>query len=428
MHIGVFISRILIFMLKGKILEERIRTFLRNENMEKILLKIGILNLQQVDNFGCVLGAYAIQHVTQDISKAYVELIDYRPIQKKHNIVEKAMRAMKRSAVYGIVSTLKKHRSGIEFGKLIHQEGQKDRMSDPERIRKFKAFRNKYFRRSKPYTAIDKKHHPQYDVYLVGSDVVWLLDDLWMENSPAMLRFTDGMDCRRISYAASLGDFSVQIGRKMLVKRLYRHGLMRFDTVSVREETSASYLSSLYQGKIYCCMDPTLLLSLKDYEEIEHTSSASSPSGYIYVYMLDDTGDFYKAANEISRQTGLPLVRCCDQINGYENVAVEAEGDGPADFLSRIKNAELVITNSFHAVCFSLIYHKKFFVVRRNTQAYKTEELLKKLGLYERYLDMSNCNDMLKPIDFEAVDRKLNNWRRESEDYLKKALNGSDKV
>ena len=396
--------------------------------MENILTKIGILNLQQVDNFGCVLGAYAIQHVVQDISKAYVELIDYCPIQEKRNIVTKAMRAVKKSAVYGVASTLKNHKSGIEFEHLIHQGVIKDRISNPERIRQFEAFRNKYFCRSKTYTEIDKKHHPQYDVYLVGSDVVWLLDDLWMENSPAMLRFTDGMDCRRISYAASLGDFSVQIGRKMLVKRLYRQGLRRFDAVSVREETSASYLGSLYKGKIYCCMDPTLLLSLKDYEEIEQTSFASSPSGYIYVYMLDGTGDFYKTVNEISIQTCLPIVRCCDQINGYENVAVEAEEDGPADFLSRIKNAELVITNSFHAVCFSLIYHKNFFAVRRNTQAYKTEELLKKLGLYERYLDMSNCNDVLKPIDFEAVDRKLNNWRRESEDYLKKALNGSDKA
>ena len=394
--------------------------------MEKIFPKIGILNLQQVDNFGCVLGAYAMQHVTQCISKAYVELIDYCPVQKKRNIVTKAVRAAKKSVIYGVVSTLKNHKSGKEFEQLIHQEIIKDRMSDFERIQKFEAFRNKYFFRSKPYTVIDKKHHPQYDVYLVGSDVVWLLHDLWMENSPAMLRFTDGMDCRRISYAASLGDFSAQIGRKILVKWLYRHGLRRFDAVSVREETSASYLSSLYKGKIYCCMDPTLLLSSKDYEEIEKTSSVSSPSGYIYVYMLDGTGDFYKTANEISRQTGLSIVRCCDQINGYENVAVEAEGDGPADFLSRIKNAELVITNSFHAVCFSLIYHKKFFVVRRNTQAYKTEELLKKLGLYERYLDMSNCNDVLKPIDFEAVDSKLNNWRRESEDYLKRALDGSD--
>lgn len=394
--------------------------------MEKIFPKIGILNLQQVNNFGCVLGAYAMQHVTQCISKAYVELIDYCPDQKKSNIVTKAVRAVKKSAVYGVASTLKKHKSGIEFEQLIHQGVLKDKMSDLGRIQKFEGFRNKYFRRSKPYTVIDKKHPPQYDVYLVGSDVVWLLDDLWMENSPAMLRFTDGMDCRRISYAASLGDFSAQIGSKMLVKRLYRHGLRRFDAVSVREETSASYLSSLYKGRIYCCMDPTLLLSLKDYEEIEQTSSASSPSGYIYVYMLDGTGDFCKTANEISRQTGIPIVRCCDQINGYENVAVEAEGDGPADFLSRIKNAELVITNSFHAVCFSLIYHKKFFVVRRNNQAYKTEELLKKLGLYERYLDMSNCNDVLKPIDFEAVDRKLNDWRRESENYLKRALNGGD--
>lgn len=384
---------------------------------------IGILNLQQVDNFGCVLGAYAIQRVAQDISGDHVELIDYRHIKGKHSFLAKAMRALRSSAVYGVVGTVKKHKRALEIDRLIHRDAREDRMSNPERQRKFEAFRNAYFQRSKPYPVIDNKHIPEYDTYLVGSDVVWLLDDLWMEHSPALLDFTRGMNCRRVSYAASLGDFSAQIGKRAIVKRLYRRGLRRFDAVSVREETSAAYLAPLYSGEIHCCMDPTLLLSAEDYDQVMPSVSEQINRGYIYVYMLDDTGDFYKTVNEISKQVNLPIVRCCDQTNGYESIAAEAEEDGPLEFLKRIKDAELVITNSFHAVCFSLIYHKNFFAVRRSTQAYKTEELLKRLGLMDRYLDASECSRILEQsIDFKALDQKLKLWRDESMKYLTEAL------
>lgn len=384
---------------------------------------IGILNLQQVDNFGCVLGAFSLLKIVCQMSSDQVELIDYRPEGKDNIFLKKIIRALRGVAVFGVDGMFRRHINGYRVRRYTHRDEGNNPKQSKNRKAKFENFRKEFLRRSKIFTMINQNHMPDYDIYIVGSDVVWLLEDLWWRDSPALLGFTQGKNCYRVSYAASLGEFYESIAKRKIVKQLYQKGLQRFDMVSVREESTVEYFSDIYAGKIYCCMDPTLLLTVSDYERIEQRSSVSNNKGYIYVYMLDDTGDFYKVVNQISKKTGLPIVRCCDQINGYENILEEAEEDGPADFLVRVKNANLIITNSFHAVCFSLIYHKNFFAVRRTTQSYKTEELLRKIGLMDRYLnpsDLSACLD--QAIDFENVDKKLSCWRQESMNYLKKAL------
>ena len=147
--------------------------------------------------------------------------------------------------------------------------------------------------------------------------------------------------------------------------------------------------------------------------------------GYIYVYMLDETDNLYKEINKISAETGLPIIRCCKQIKGYKNVILQAENDGPSEFLSRIKNASLVITNSFHGICFSIVFHKRFYYVKRVQQAFKTEELLKRLGLEKRQWNMTLSSvNLWENIDYEKLDEKLRIWRNESEEYLREALFG----
>ena len=375
-------------------------------------MKIGILNLQQVDNFGCVLGAYALLKTIRKEYQAEAELINYHPEYLKFTFSDKIKRKMRRCKYFGIVNTVQVY---IKYKQLRHKIQSSDsEKNKPERAERFEMFRNSYLTRSEVYKTLEEMRSTDYDMYLVGSDVVWLLDDLYVGDPPAFLEFTKGKKCRRISY---------EFGQRKAVRELYRSGLKKFDRVSVREETSAKYLSELCNKKITCCIDPTLLLDAADYDPIATESRSHYEGKYIYVYLLDDSGDLYEIINQISRDTGLPIIRCCDIPGGFENVVKKAEGDGPAEFLDRIRNASLVITNSFHAVCFSLIYHKEFFVVRRNTQAYKTEELLKHIGLTDRYLDISGSHKKPdKLIDFDEVDKKLEKWKKESMGYLENAF------
>lgn len=393
--------------------------------MKKISPKIGILNLQQVDNFGCVLGAYALLKTVRNEYQTEAELINYHPEYRKFTFSDKIKRKLRRCKYFGIANTVQVY---IKNKQLQHKIRASDsEKNKPERAERFEMFRNSYLTRSKVYTTSEEMRLSDYDIYLVGSDVVWLLEDLYVGDPPAFLEFTKDKKCKRISYAASLGDMPYKFGKRKAVKELYRNGLKNFDKISVREEMSEKYLSELCKKNIACCIDPTLLLDAADYNPIVAESCSHYEEKYIYVYLLDDSGDLYEIINQISIDTGLPIIRCCDIPGGFENVVKKAEGDGPAEFLDHIRNASLVITNSFHAVCFSLIYHKEFFVIRRNTQAYKTEELLKHIGLTDRYLDISGGNKKPdKPIDFDEVDKRLETWKKESMEYLKNALSDNN--
>lgn len=381
------------------------------------MAKIGIMNLQEVDNFGCVLGAYAVLNVVRRLSvDSEVELVDYRPIKFKRSVFARVQGKLLRCRVYGLRREWEKYWKNRHLRNIRKTEY-------PERVERFERFRSEYLTRSAPCTIDTIRDIPQYDIYLVGSDVVWLFDDLYFNHSPMLLDFTDEFDCSRVSYAASLGNDPESIPNKSLARKIYRRGLSRFDRVSVREEAAARYLSGLYSGEIACCMDPTLLLGPKDYGAMVKQANIGDRTGYIYVYTLNETGLLFERVNQISRELGLPIIRCCDHPEGYENVVEAAEGDGPCEFLKRIRNAKLVITNSFHAICFSLVYHKNFYAVRRVMQAYKMEELLKKIGLSDRYLDsIDTVSGINTPIDYGNADKLLADWRSESIDYLKNSL------
>lgn len=381
------------------------------------MAKIGIMNLQEVDNFGCVLGAYAILNMVRRLSfDSEVELVDFRSLKFKLSVFARIQRKLLLCRVYGLRREWKRYWENRHMRSISKTEL-------PEKVERFERFRSEYLIRSDPCTIETLQEIPQYDIYLVGSDVVWLFDDLCFNYSPMLLDFTDGYDCFRVSYAASLGNDPEAVPARSLAKRIYRKGLSRFDRVSVREEASVRYLSDLYSGEISCCMDPTLLLGPTDYEAMVKQAKVGDRTGYIYVYTFNETGLLFEKINQISRELGVPIIRCCDQTDGYENVIEAAEGDGPCEFLKRIKDADLVITNSFHAICFSLIYHKNFYAIRRVMQSYKIEELLKKIGLSDRYLDSIDTGSGVNtPINYENTDKILADWRRESLDFLKNSL------
>lgn len=384
---------------------------------------IGILNLQEVNNYGCVLGAYGILEVLRKLAPdAETELIDFHPLKRDRTFGSMITGLIESVRYYGLQYTYRKYAGRLAGGKGNKPQMAASVISMDARVKCFSDFRDQYLRRSTVYESLTEENAPRYDIYIVGSDVVWLLSELFGNGRyPDFLAFTDGMDCRRISYAASLGSMSPDIWKHKAVQRLYRRELKRFDMVSVREEDSKKYISEVYFGDVWCCMDPTLLLQAEDFEKL--LSLQKHTQDYMYLYLLDQSEHMCGIVNEICRELDLPIVRCCDEMGNYSSVLEEAETDGPLEFLSRVKNASLVITNSFHGVCFSILFHKNFFYVKRVKQAYKTEELLKKLDLSDRCVPPEELKKVIsKPIDYERVDRQLNDWREESLEFLRMAL------
>ena len=175
-------------------------------------ISIGIINLQYVNNYGCVFGAYALQQTIKSLGVGNVELID-NCISKKSTLIAKLRKAVMFCQIYGLVETCRIYKRPGRHGNYIDIE----KNGGEKRRERFEHFRDQYLSRSTAcqWTCEDA---PFYNIYIAGSDVVWLLQDLCVRPSPGFLEFTEGLECRRIAYAASLGDMPYKFGERRLAK------------------------------------------------------------------------------------------------------------------------------------------------------------------------------------------------------------------
>lgn len=265
-----------------------------------------------------------------------------------------------------------------------------------------------------------------YDIYVVGSDVIWKPARVIskIESDAYFLNFTEGLPCKRIAYAASIGtnDNDVLHPLQSNMKKMVR----KFDSISLRENTSISFISSLYGKSVIWCIDPTMLFDANFYNKllIENNHSVSHIAyDYIYIYVLGDNKQAYLMANKLSHIWNIPVICDAPSPQLIEQLALNVQNDGPLDFLNRIKNAKVVITDSFHGTVFSIIFHKDFYTFSRGKISIRMQDLLEKLCLTNRYVDSESLAlQQFKPVEYNDVDNIVNNWRKESVKFLNDAL------
>lgn len=382
--------------------------------------KIGILNVQFVDNYGAVLLAYALQKTIEDLGYN-VETIDYRPSQDRSlkSKMRKIVSILKVDGIQGLITKIQKKIMKRNCPFSVNN-------SSREKKRNFSKFRCQYLNRSKVYDMTSIQEALDYDIYVVGSDVVWKPDRIKSEESRAyFLEFTIGKLCRRISYAASIGTDDMDI-LKPLESRISCM-IQKFDCVSVREKTSQPFVERLYGNSVSCCIDPTLLLGKEIYDVlIGQEGETLCAREYLYLYLFEDNAAAFDFVNSCSETLGIPVVCQCSAPEKVKNLLEYSCDDGPIEFLRRIKNAKFVITDSFHGTVFSVLYKKDFYTVSRGAISIRMEDLLERLGLKDRYIyEPRKQVQEFKPVYYNAVDEIINDWRKESMDYLKKALSGN---
>lgn len=203
-----------------------------------------------------------------------------------------------------------------------------------------------------------------YDIFITGSNQVW--NPNWF-HTPYYLDFVPEKKTK-IAYAAStaVSHFTQEQCDKMqpLISRLQH--------ISVREENAVYLLHGMTDKKIEWVLDPTLLLSAEEWNEVATENPVKEP--YVFAYILGDRKDNQKCAADFAKKKGLKLVtfpftssRSLRQVFfGY----IHSYG-GPDVWLSLIRDAEYVITDSFHAVVFSIVYRKQFAVLRRSEEEEK---------------------------------------------------------
>lgn len=250
---------------------------------------------------------------------------------------------------------------GYEAGVVLYQKNAANEVVT-DRKRRFDSFIQRHIQTTRPcFTIRDVETVTDgCDVLICGSDQVWhpnYVDRIWA------LDFGRA-EQKRIAVAAS-GVFHENEKTIPALKELGR-ALDRFDVVSVRESRAKEILSRYTNKPIHALADPTLLLPGEEWDALASESAAREP--YILCYCLGFAQNHALLIQEAARLYGNIPVRLIPSNLFNESLSgffCPELGVGPAEFLSLVRNARAVITDSFHGVAFSLIYGVDCYPVRR---------------------------------------------------------------
>ena len=263
------------------------------------------------------------------------------------------------------------------------------------------------------------------DYFISGSDQAW---NPYYLNRCYLLDFVkDGIP--KVSYASSFG-----INRlPAWSKNTYKNLLNRYKYISVREKQGISIIQNLIDKKVEHVLDPTLLVTKKEWHEFadhaEIKRGVKELKNYILCYFVGDKEQYWIHVEKLKNITGLPVIVIPLNIETFlrnEDIYIEV---GPYEFVWLIENASIVCTDSFHAVAFSLIFNKDFYVLKRfldndeKSQNSRLYSLLESLSLEDRYIDPhKNSINKIKKIEYEMINSTLEIRRNHSLSWLKNAL------
>ncbi len=343
--------------------------------------RTGILTLSSAQNYGAVLQSFSLMQFLQE-NYGQTEIIDYTPqfIIGRYNLIN-----IDRSSIYNrVISTIK----GII------------KLPIPllTRIR-FYNFRKKYCSYSvKKY--VSTINEDIYDQYIVGSDQVFNLT-LTGNEKTFFLPFVND-STKKATYAASLGLDNVTQEQC----DIYRKGLKDFSHISVREINGANIVRELLPGKtVNSNIDPVFLHGMDFWKEIAYDYKKNKEK-YVLIYTLSNKA-IHKSLKIIKeRFSGYKTVYITDSISKPGPHVINRRGVGPRQFLGLIRDAEYVITNSFHGSAFSIIFEKQFYVIPFEKTSTRMVNLLNLLGL-EKRLVLSDISLDEKEIDYKPVREKI---------------------
>ncbi len=368
-------------------------------------MKIGIITFSAAHNYGAQVQAYALQ--TYLTAKGHdVKIINYRicEIAKSYRLIKhrKRKNPIKNYVVWAMEIASLCLKNSFKFAKK----------------NAFENFINQDLNVTDKYFTLEELRDADldFDVLISGSDQVWNYK-LTKGIKPAFFLDFGREDATRLSYAASLGVEEIPED----YKESYQLYLKKLDFISVREESAKEIISPLTKSEVEVVLDPTFLLKKKDYEQISIKPKYKQP--YIYMHMLIEDENLIRLVKRASEKLGLPVVHNKPE-KIFKNELDHAITTGPKEFLGLIQNAEYVFTNSFHATALSIINHTQFLTVPHKKYPTRMQNLLDKLQLssnlipqYDKSIDIRELK-----VDFETVDKKLDDLRDKSMAYLDKAI------
>lgn len=397
-------------------------------------MKIGILTYwASKDNYGQILQCYALQYFLRR-SGYDTYLIKYAPIHKKnrgHKIFLIIKKVITNCSYKGIKYFFSEERK--EAKERENKELSLTILNDElNKVREFEKFRTLYI---KEYPIIYRsirelqKNPPEVDALICGSDQVWH-DSYSNENTSGWFLHFGRKDIKRIAYAASIGH---DLSYKDLLK--FKKLLKPLNSISVREERVKQYCENIGYNGVSVVLDPTLLLESSDYKFNEpERELCNHQEAYMFIYILNIKAkeDIYWSSIQeyLERENlGVKVVASSGYCPAREIVPNEKNILATVpEWICLIKDANCVVTTSFHGMLFSIIMKKQFLVVLL-TGMYEAannriKQFLDKIGLNSRIYNptLPMESQMNIEIDWNDVIFRIDQMKNESVKFLFNSL------
>lgn len=365
-------------------------------------------------NYGQILQCYAMQLLVRRLGWEPV-VIQYRKKDKRdfisHNFSNRTVWGRKLNELYEKNYNIK----------VIEKK-------EDTRVKRFRAFIHRNIPLSPPCYTLDAVNQMTDDsiALVCGSDQIW--NPVWFD--PIWFLDFGRQDQLRIAYAPSgilqEDEESVLLYHKMIPL------IEKMDKVSLRESKSIDILKRFTDKEMVDVLDPTLLLTVDDWNLV--ASPCLCGEEYLFCYVIGSVRPYQLILRRLMEKYEAKKVLFIPSNMVDANIfpfMQSIEDAGPAEFISLVKNAKAICTDSFHGTVLSLLYHKQFYNVMRVqpgaekfTSYERIENILDKADIHNRLI--SNCKeiDSAGYIDYNNLPEKWEKERRRSGDFLREALNG----
>lgn len=362
-------------------------------------MKIGLITFHRAENYGAALQCRALYTYLSVLGNS-VEIIDY-----KQESMEKSYRIFpifrRNIFILGLqyISTILNYRRWKE-----RKEKFQNFLADVHKtqVMTMNEICQAYF---------------DYDLIITGSDQVWNPDVTGGFDKVYFLTF--GGTFRRVGYAISMGD----VNNELFAEKTFSAYAKRFDALSFREPDAAALVSQKLKKNFPHVLDPTLLLTQSQWDDIIGTTSVDVPHAYVFVYYAmegQSAREIHKIADYISKRYNIPIVflKMSKSPTIFKRKVITILDAGPREFLYLIKHATFVVTSSFHGTALSCVYQKDLNIVLPEKRSARIKTIADMFHLkdrvYSSYEDfIERCNDEKPPI---------NNGTSEYQEALKRSV------
>lgn len=365
-------------------------------------MKIGVITWFKYENYGTVLQALAFQKYLKN-KEVDVELINF-----ELNNNEVKSKNIKIDILKRIVSKIICKYNKYKYKSLFENKS-----------KKFKDIINKNCRVSKVINNKNEyiKKCNEYDIIFFGSDQIW--NPNWYH--PFYYANYNEIKTKLVSYAPSFGVSELTDNIENI-----KRAISRFSYISVREEEGKQIIKKLNGKEVPIVCDPTLLLSCEEWTKMEE-KTVNNYNDYILCYMLSDNSNHWKAIKKLAKKEKKKLVIIPIGGVSYIQSKYIVRDCSIGNFLYLIKNADYIVTDSFHGTVFSILYNKNFFTFERHnpknkmSQNSRIHNLLNIAGA-EACLIKYNCRE-IKEIHLNGeFYNNLGGLIKESKNYINSIL------